>query len=227
MAKVSNAHREVRRRQILMAAVACFSRRGFYKTRVKDICEEARLSPGAVYLYFENKEAIVRALAEASRAASQALWAEVEVGSGGALDRLEGLLGRLYSERDPSIARMSVQLWGEAIEDPFLRQIYIANRKQLVEKFADVLHSELDHARKDAVALGEITVAAIAGLELQKAIEPDTDVRPAMTALLRALRGEVGAGRETEKATPRKNPRPGGRPRRKSTGSKKARSAKP
>ena len=61
MPKVSDEHLAARRRQILDAALVCFSRRGFHQTPMQAIFEEARLSPGAVYRYFKSKEEIVRA----------------------------------------------------------------------------------------------------------------------------------------------------------------------
>ena len=61
MPKVSEAHIEARRQQILEAANACFSRQGFHQSSVQDICREAGLSPGAVYRYFPSKEHIIAA----------------------------------------------------------------------------------------------------------------------------------------------------------------------
>ena len=52
MPKVTEAHLEARRQQILDAASACFSRQGFHQTTMQGICREVDLSPGAVYRYF-------------------------------------------------------------------------------------------------------------------------------------------------------------------------------
>ena len=59
MPKVTQAHLEARRQQILDAAFGCFARQGFHQTTMQDICREAELSPGAVYRYFDSKEAII------------------------------------------------------------------------------------------------------------------------------------------------------------------------
>jgi len=61
MPKVTEAHIEARRHQILEAARTCFSRQGFHQTTVQDICKEAGLSPGAVYRYFPSKDHIIAA----------------------------------------------------------------------------------------------------------------------------------------------------------------------
>ena len=52
MPKVSQAHLDARRRQILDAAIECFAREGFHQTIMQDIVTQSALSPGAIYTYF-------------------------------------------------------------------------------------------------------------------------------------------------------------------------------
>ncbi|HEY3480630.1 MAG TPA: helix-turn-helix domain-containing protein, partial [Streptomyces sp.] len=66
MPKVSEEHKESRRRQIIDAAWVCFARNGFHKTSMPDVFAEAGLSAGAVYRYFSGKEALIAAIAEVS-----------------------------------------------------------------------------------------------------------------------------------------------------------------
>ena len=61
MPKVTQAHLDARRQQIVEAAQTCFARQGFHQTRMQDICKEAGLSPGAVYSYFPSKVQIIAA----------------------------------------------------------------------------------------------------------------------------------------------------------------------
>jgi len=53
---------EERRNQILEAAMAVFARQGFDQARMDDVAQEARLSKGALYLYFKSKDAIIAAI---------------------------------------------------------------------------------------------------------------------------------------------------------------------
>lgn len=55
---------EKRRRQILDAALGCFSRKGFHQTSMQEICAEAGLSAGALYRYFPSKSELIVAIAE-------------------------------------------------------------------------------------------------------------------------------------------------------------------
>jgi AcrR family transcriptional regulator len=64
MPRVSDAHRERRREQILDAARRCFIRKGFHQSSMADVFAEAGLSAGAVYRYFRSKDEIITAIAE-------------------------------------------------------------------------------------------------------------------------------------------------------------------
>src|SRR5215207_2471603 len=61
MPKVTEAYSAARRQQIIDAAYRCFARKGFHQATMRDIYQEANLSPGAVYHYFDSKDAIIQA----------------------------------------------------------------------------------------------------------------------------------------------------------------------
>lgn len=52
-----------RRSQILRAAMVCFAKCGFHQTSMHDISAEAAISVGLIYRYFENKDAVISAMA--------------------------------------------------------------------------------------------------------------------------------------------------------------------
>ena len=54
--------KQARPQEILDAALACFAERGFAAARMDDIAERAGVTKGTIYLYFENKEAVFKAL---------------------------------------------------------------------------------------------------------------------------------------------------------------------
>lgn len=57
---------EARPREILAAALELFSAQGFNATRLEDVAAKAGLSKAAIYLYFPDKVALLRALIEAT-----------------------------------------------------------------------------------------------------------------------------------------------------------------
>lgn len=65
-----------RRLQILNAAMTCFAKRGFHQTSMHDISAEASISVGLIYRYFDNKEAVIDAMATRHHSQVQQLLAE-------------------------------------------------------------------------------------------------------------------------------------------------------
>ncbi len=62
--KVDEEGTERRKKQILKAAGDSFSKHGFHKSTMADICKRAKLSPGTVYHYFKSKEDLIIHFAE-------------------------------------------------------------------------------------------------------------------------------------------------------------------
>ena len=56
--------KDARAPEILSAALACFAEKGFAATRMEDVATRAGITKGTVYLYFESKEALFKALAQ-------------------------------------------------------------------------------------------------------------------------------------------------------------------
>jgi len=120
--KINPRKRDERRRQILQAAGRCFARDGFRGASISDICKEADISPGHLYHYFENKEAIVKEIAEASVAEADmhmelmssevdpinTLVSRVEIARAQQRDATHFLVFDMLAEagHDPSIAKL-------------------------------------------------------------------------------------------------------------------------
>ena len=58
--------KDARAPEILEAALACFAQKGFAGTRMDDIARKAGITKGTIYLYFDSKESVFKALARAS-----------------------------------------------------------------------------------------------------------------------------------------------------------------
>ena len=63
---------EARPEEILCAALEVFGELGFARTRLEDVARRAGVSKGTLYLYFENKEALFRAMVTAKLEATLA-----------------------------------------------------------------------------------------------------------------------------------------------------------
>lgn len=185
MPKVPESHLEKRRRQILHAAVRCYERKGFHRTSVRDICEEADLSVGAVYRYFDSKEEILEAVAEAGRDDTAALVEDVEEADGPretAHRFMETMLASLACEEGRRSARMDVRLRAEALDREKLKELgreqYTALREELAGRLeASGAATAGDGKDDDAPAdLARVLLAILAGAQTTVALGLETDV---------------------------------------------------
>jgi AcrR family transcriptional regulator len=76
MPKVSEEHKEARREQILAGAQRAFARHGYEGATVNRLEEETGLSRGAIFNYFESKQALFIALVWRSSDRFVDIWLE-------------------------------------------------------------------------------------------------------------------------------------------------------
>jgi TetR/AcrR family transcriptional regulator, transcriptional repressor of aconitase len=188
MPKVSEEHLAARRRQILDAALACFSRQGFHGTPMQAIFEEAGLSPGAVYRYFRSKEEIVQAIAEETLGS---FAAALEPGAKSPDEMLGRLLDAIESvELRDQRMRLALQVWGEAVLNPrvgeFVRRVFEGIRARLA--------AELIAPDPDAAA--RVLLAVAQGYVIQRNLYEDFDAEGFRAAAVPMLSQPVEASRQ-------------------------------
>lgn len=184
MPRVTDEHVEARRRGILAAAHRCFARQGPHATTMQEIAREAGLSAGALYRYFDGKEALIEALADWGREVKQeALAGLILTGGAEAVARaVVEMLRPLQKERREIEAtlRLDVRLWGEALDQPRIRRLFRRQMAAIKEPIAEFLRTETKAGRirsgVDPEAVAEAVFALVAGLELQMAFDPTLDV---------------------------------------------------
>ena len=126
MPKVSQSYLNARRSQILEAANVCFSRDGFHRTTMQNIVKKSKLSPGAIYNYFESKEEIIEAIANERHAKELLLVTEARKESDVAsvLKRIrDAFFGELRNPKERLRRRVGIQLWAEAQRNPGILKI--------------------------------------------------------------------------------------------------------
>jgi AcrR family transcriptional regulator len=125
MARVTEAHVEARRDQILSAAWICFARKGYHQITMQEIAEEAGLSAGAIYRYFPGKQAVLLAINERSQQMGRALVEAARQRATGPLDTLEVLASTMlsfFNEAEfESVTRVNIEMWPEIIRNAGLR----------------------------------------------------------------------------------------------------------
>ncbi len=190
MPKVSAEHTLARRQQIIDAAYRCFARKGFHQATMRDIYAEANLSPGAVYHYFDSKDAIIQASFEFDYRRSLALF-EAATAHENPLQALHELIDFFFrgleSASELNAPRVNVQGWGEALVNPPLLEtmrqgidFYLDALTQIVRKAQAA--GQLDQAL-DPQAVGRMLLSLYYGLELQKALNNEVAIEPYAKAI--------------------------------------------
>lgn len=182
MPKVLPEYLELRRQQILDAAAACFSRKGFHHSTMQDICEEAELSPGAVYRYFSSKEEIIEAMCLRGQS-ENAQAIELAMAQGGTLDAFNELIRIFFLEIDSlhsaEICTINVELIAEAPRNPNVREYLTRNGRTVREMFVELIRTAQANGEVNPElqpeAVARVMVALYHGFITQKLVEPDLD----------------------------------------------------
>lgn len=139
MRKRDDALHARRRAQIIAAASDCFVRKGFHQASMQEICDAAGMSPGALYRYFESKEAIIEALADKERAETAELIAHVKA-AGSLAEGLSAASGEIMAAlTDPGYARLAIEVAAEATRNPQVAKIYARSEVELRAALAESL----------------------------------------------------------------------------------------
>jgi TetR/AcrR family transcriptional regulator, repressor for uid operon len=190
MPKLKPDTQRARREHILEAAEQCFARAGFHRTTMQDICKEAAVSPGALYVYFDSKEALIAGIAERDRAE----FAERLATLSDAPDFLQALetLGEHYFVEEPAYRRrMCIEIGLESTRNPRVGEIF-----QEVDRFVtsgfETLFARLKAEGRIAPELDIPTVAKLFlligdGLFWRRATDPAFDGKQIVPPTLKLL----------------------------------------
>ena len=178
MPKVTQAHLDARRQQILDAARARFASHGFARTSMADLVVASGLSTGAIYRYFASKDEIVTAICEQS--SGEVFPTELTAAS------VHGMMERVRTRaREHDHARLVAQIYAEAALSPPLAAIVEQQVSGLRETIVALL---TDRTEEDAARIAEAFVAVCVGYSQQLAVRGDLDPAPFTAALMSVLK---------------------------------------
>ncbi|MEW6168251.1 MAG: TetR family transcriptional regulator [Pseudomonadota bacterium] len=192
---------EQRCRQILEAAAECFERRGFHNASMAEISKTAGMSVGHIYHYFENKEAIIRAMVEAQ---AQELVSRMEE-----FRRHPDVLAALVERVDEGMARntarnraaLKIEVLAEAARSPGMLQTLCESDRLAMSTLKQTLIAAVPALAAEPALLdgrANLIAALFDGLAIRALVNPDFD-RDGLLAALRltieTLLREIPAGR--------------------------------
>ncbi len=166
--------------RILAAAHECFVRYGFHNASMASIAEAADMSPGLIYRYFENKNAIILAIIEQQLDITRQRIRELR----SAEDLCEGII-EYYDKQDcgdpdSMSTALFLEMSAEATRDEEIAQAIRRFDNMVRQEATDWLARDpaegghglpKDVARARALALNLF----IEGLKARKTREPDID----------------------------------------------------
>lgn len=171
---------EARRAQILAAATDCFRRQGFHAASIAQISKAAGMSPGHIYHYFQNKEAIVAAIVAQDLERLLGLTRELRAASDGRHAMIERVAQGVSDNLNPEAATIKLEIVAEAARNPKVAAIVqtadIAWRQGFKDTL-DALVPESDAKERDAdlEARVEVLSAMFDGLMIRSVRNPDID----------------------------------------------------
>jgi len=195
--KITAAHEQQRRAQILQAAMACFARQGYHATSMDDVVRQSGLSVGAIYTYFNSKEELFLSLCEYRTEQTLVYLNDVFRTPGPMVDKFEQGIEYFFQQLSDDLiplARVSVEFLSEATKSERVKERQ-ERRCDTIRQFLRWLLTEaradgairpdldLDAAVELMMALNEgIVLMSVAGLR-QVSLER---LKPAYMALLNA-----------------------------------------
>lgn len=178
MRTVDPVKHEEKRGEILAAAERCFARNGFHAATIAQICEEARISPGHLYHYFANKEAIVGAITRKGLDYATARFAEISEDQ----DPIKTLIAefeRIRSLTQKPESGVHLDVLAEAARDPgigaILREISGEMRRLMAQFLRDGQGRGQIDPGLDAEAAAAILISLIDSCKTLSIRDPGID----------------------------------------------------
>lgn len=190
---------KARRNEILEAAARCFVKRGIHQASMRQICAEAKLSSGAVYNYFQSKDAIIEGMAAREQEDIAELAAFLRQQS----DALKAIVQAavwIVEETSAADARLYTELAAEAGRNDAVRQRMVENDAALQACLLDTIRRGQDSDRittdltsEELLSLVTVTyegfisriavegdagrkkMAALTAFTLEKLLQPECD----------------------------------------------------
>jgi AcrR family transcriptional regulator len=163
--KISAAHEQHRRAQILNGAMACFARQGYRATSMDDVVRECGLSMGAIYSYFGSKEELFLALSDDRANQTLAYLNDLFRRPGPMADKTREAVDYFFwllSDELIPLARVNVEFMTEAAKSPRVKE----RQERRCESVRQFLRWLLSEAQRDGEIRADVDIAAAAELML-------------------------------------------------------------
>jgi AcrR family transcriptional regulator len=184
--------REERSQQILDAAVAVFSQKGYHTANVSDVAAKAGVSQGTIYWYFESKEELLTAalLSYSEGFGEQAIAAldDCPTSSGKLRALSEGMVG--IAEDAEGLLSLFVGYWQSTSRREEASRLWtdlLGRYKDVAVGVTEAGIRDGEFTPVDGEALVWALMAAYDGLAAYQMLIPDLDLRRISLAFVEVL----------------------------------------
>lgn len=193
MRKIDPARQQERRRQILAAAAECFAENGFHATSTAQICARAAMSPGNLFHYYASKAEIIEALIASD---TDTLRERREADDAG--DARAALTGwvdaNLAQYRDPGFVRLGMEILAEAVRNPRVHALVMANESERKASLAALLAAVWRDVPPDVMPrpvseMADLLLLLLDGIYSRSVVDPRFDAAAGGRLLDAALQG--------------------------------------
>jgi TetR/AcrR family transcriptional regulator, repressor for uid operon len=175
MRKANPLLAQQRREEVLAAAIACFTNRGFHQTSMQDIAAASGLSMGSLYRYFDNKEAIIEGAALQDRDETLSAIAALQTSTDLAKTWAKLLMQLAAAASEPDYARLVGEVLAEAGRVPKLRDALRANDAAIAAAIEAKLLAQIEGGllpKVNAAGAAQALLILFEGLTYRKTIAP-------------------------------------------------------
>jgi AcrR family transcriptional regulator len=159
---------EDKRQRLIDAAYKVFSRKGFNNSSIKDVANEAGITPGLVHYYFKNKEELLLSVQGNFQNQYHSQYDSQDKSTMNLKDVLLEIKSRV--EKDPDWYRWRYELYSLGLKSDPSKQEVARILQNGRESMSNPLQTIIGDAEK-ADALASILLACFDGLALQKMID--------------------------------------------------------
>lgn len=146
-----------RKRQVILASLKLFARKGFHSTSIQDILDEAHISKGTFYNYFSSKKDCLVAILEIGRSDATLRKAELLIGKNLAdksvLAAQISTIMQVNRERDLLPIFESILHSGDQELKKIVKEYHLKEMEWLSKRLVDVYGEQIVPYRYDATIL--------------------------------------------------------------------------
>lgn len=170
--------------QILNAAADCFVEYGFHRAGMAKIADRANMSPGHIYHYFENKEAIIAAIVDRESALAADRFAEFDTVDPDDLADVMAERAALSIAQKTDILQsvLNMEMLAECQRNPAIAEIIQKHDAYVRAQLTRLLREKLD--LPDAEARADMMMTLFSGIANRVLRNPELD-RDSMVSLMR------------------------------------------